>query len=108
MNDPRLSRLREVAELVQVRAAAELGANKRADIALQDKVSALRDQKIGTEPDAFQRAGGEQIWRQWRDREIAALNRERALLRVAQERLAEASARATARVQALDQLLDKP
>ncbi|TDL90565.1 hypothetical protein [Meridianimarinicoccus aquatilis] len=108
MNDPRILRLRQVAELVQARAAAELGANKHADISIQDKVSALRNQKIGTGPDAFQRAGGEQIWRQWRDREIAALNRERALLRVAQERLAEASARATARVQALDRLLEKP
>lgn len=106
MKDPRLLRLREVAELVQARAAAELGANKRADAAVQDKVRALRDQKSGTEPDAFQRAGGEQIWRQWRDHEIAALNRERAKLRVAQERLAEASARATARVQALDRLVN--
>lgn len=106
MTDPRLDRLRQVAELVRARAASALEANRQADASLARQIAALRDGAAGTDPDAFQRAGGEARWRQWRQTRIAALNRDRAGLRVARAELTEAAARATARVQVLDRLVD--
>jgi hypothetical protein len=103
--DPRLARLRAVADLARARAWSELAENRRADAALGAQIDALREQAPGTAPDPFQCAGGDWRWRRWRDGRIAGLNGERARLRAGRDALERAAALATARLQAIDRLL---
>jgi hypothetical protein len=107
MTDTRLIRLQQIAEMVRVRAIAELDANRRAEQDLERQVVELRSVGGDCTPGAFHRAGRETVWLQWRDSRIVEINRERALLRVARDDLVQAAGRAAARVQVLEQLANR-
>ncbi len=104
--DPRLPRLKALADLVQQRAVAALAANAHRDARLVAEIAALRAEIADTAPTRFACAGGAVRRARWCTARIASLNAERAQLRAAREALAQAAAHAVARDQVLARLLD--
>lgn len=98
-----IDRLMHIADMMRGSELSKLAALRSEITALETRIAELRVATASSGLE-YQRAGGERIWNIWRDRQIAALNRDLAMLRAREPYCRQQAARAIARTEVLGKI----